>query len=102
MAEYIKKEDVKKSLHCKGNDILFCQGKLYIPFRIARNAIENTPAADVVKVRHGKWESFEIPHMVRCSECGVSDLDIHRTKFVFCPYCGARMDGTPKERGGEK
>lgn len=55
--------------------------------------IENIPTADVVEVRHGKWESFEIPHMVRCSECGVSDLDIHRTKFVFCPYCGAKMDG---------
>lgn len=48
---------------------------------------------DVVEVRHGEWESFEIPHMMRCSECGVSDLDIHRTKFDFCPYCGAKMDG---------
>lgn len=65
-------------------------------------AISNTPTADVVEVRHGKWESFEIPHMMRCSECGVSDLDIHRTKFVFCPYCGARMDGTPKEIGADK
>lgn len=51
------------------------------------------------KGRHGKWESFEIPHMMRCSECGVSDLDIHRTKFAFCPYCGSKMEGAPNERG---
>lgn len=47
--------------------------------------------ADFVEVKHGEWENFEIPHMMRCSECGVSDLDIHRTKFSFCPYCGADM-----------
>lgn len=52
--------------------------------------ISNT---DFVQVKHGEWEKFEIPHMMRCSECGVSDLDIHRTKFAFCPYCGAKMDG---------
>ena len=51
------------------------------------------PTADVVEVKHGEWESFEIPHMMRCSECGVGDLDIHRTKFDYCPHCGAKMDG---------
>ena len=63
------------------------------------NLIDKTSTADVVEVvrckdcKHGEWEKFEIPHMMRCSECGVSDLDIHRTKFDFCPYCGAKMDG---------
>lgn len=57
---------------------------------------------DVVEVKHGEWENFEIPHMMKCSECGVSDLDIHHSKFIFCPYCGAKMDGKPKERGVEK
>ena len=64
--------------------------------------IEKIPIADVAEVKHGEWENFEIPHMMRCSECGVSDLDIHHSKFIFCPYCGAKMDGTPKERGGER
>ena len=58
--------------------------------------IDRIPTADVVEVKHGEWKSFEIPHMMRCSECGVSDLDILRTTFAFCPHCGAKMDG---ERG---
>ena len=55
--------------------------------------LEEAPTADVVEVKHGEWKSFEIPHMMRCSECGVSELDIHRTKFDYCPSCGAKMDG---------
>lgn len=61
--------------------------------------LREAPTADVKELRHGEWESFEIPHMMRCSECGVSDLDIHRTKFTFCPYCGAKMDGERSENG---
>ena len=57
------------------------------------DSIDSQPTADVVEVKHGEWEKFEIPHMMRCSECGVGDLDIHRTKFAFCPYCGAKMKG---------
>lgn len=53
--------------------------------------------ADYAEVKHGEWENFEIPHMIRCSECGVSDLDIHRKKFDYCPYCGAKMDGRKDE-----
>ena len=66
-------------------------GKEYVllPFK----HLFDIPTAEVVEVKHGEWEKFEIPHMMRCSECGVSDLDIHRTKFDFCPYCGAKMDG---------
>lgn len=59
--------------------------------------ISEQPTADVVEVKHGEWENFEIPHMMRCSECGVSDLDIHRTKFAFCPYCCADMRGAKDE-----
>lgn len=48
---------------------------------------------ELAEVKHGEWKGFEIPHMMRCSECGVSELDIHRTKFDYCPFCGAKMDG---------
>ena len=71
------------------------QDKAFV--EVVEDVIENAPTADVEEVRHGQWESFEIPHMMRCSECGVSDLDIHRTKFAFCPYCGAIMDGGEAE-----
>lgn len=62
-----------------------------------KSDIDKIPTADVEEVKHGEWEKFEIPHMMRCSECGVSDLDIHRTKFAFCPNCGAKMDGGSAE-----
>ena len=48
-------------------------------------------AADYRKQTNGEWESFEIPHMIRCSVCNVSTLDIHQQYFNFCPNCGAKM-----------
>ena len=77
---------------CK-NMIQLCNCKVFEVSEGAEECEHFTPTVDVVEVKHGKWENFEIPHMMRCSECGVSDLDIHRTKFAFCPNCGAKMDG---------
>lgn len=95
MAEYIDREKaieiIKSGGYWEREDM-----------EVAIAYIEQTPAADVVEVKHGEWENFEIPHMMKCSECGVSDLDIHHSKFIFCPYCGAKMDGKPKERGVEE
>jgi len=57
----------------------------------ARN-IRRLPAADVVKVKHGKWEHD------RCTECGKSLDDLFSGEFYYdeeelkyCPNCGARM-----------
>lgn len=49
------------------------------------------PAADVAPVRHGRWTRIDY-HDARCSECG------HKTYYpdrisLYCPECGARMDG---------
>lgn len=53
--------------------------------------IEELPAADVAPVRHGRWTRIDY-HDARCSECG------HKTYYpdrisLYCPECGARMDG---------
>ena len=42
-----------------------------------------------------------------CSNCGCDDYTQTdrngQCKLMrYCPNCGAKMDGTPKERGGEK
>ena len=61
------------------------------------NAIQNKkrfPAADVVEVKHGEWitptkikgMNIAVPH---CSLCGNVPCD----KALYCPYCGAKMDG---------
>lgn len=54
-------------------------------------AISQTPAADVVEVRHGRWIRDKWPsgtHKVICSEC--REWSCKQSKY--CPNCGARME----------
>lgn len=66
-----------------------------------RELLEDTPAADMVEVRHSYWQ---------CSNVRMSSRDItcrycHRTEtisngeedFEYCPHCGAKMDGKDGE-----
>ncbi len=57
--------------------------------------IENFPAADVVPVVHGRWEEADDGDGVVCSLCGTDFCTIiHDTdNFLYCPNCGAKMDG---------
>lgn len=81
--------------------------------------IESISVADVVPVRHGRWEWFEewFPSTPdhptecedsgwRCSECKTAledivsgywdDIDIE-PMINYCPNCGAKMDEEKKE-----
>lgn len=61
--------------------------------------LENTPTADVVEVKHAKWIGKNGRDYYTCSNCCV----VAKSKDdAYCRGCGARMDGTPKERGEEK
>ena len=87
MDEYITKSDAVFAA-CK---VLNAFGGCHMgPFcpdngcKEVRNIINNVPAADVVKVRHGKWTWKG--HYLICSECG-NESD--RTNY--CPNCGADM-----------
>lgn len=67
-----------------------------------REDLEKLPTADVVEVRHGKWEKSEIPEeKYVCSVCGGAcwyyDYQGELAKSRFCPNCGAKMDGERKE-----
>ena len=61
-------------------------GRLYV----AWSAIVDAPTVDAVEVVHGRWEEYQVPHIMCCSECdwatGVQD------DFNYCPNCGAKMD----------
>lgn len=64
---------------------------------IAGSAVESAPAADVVPVRHGRWEVLEHYRdggtAQRCNQCKEL-MFLHRTTPKnFCPNCGAMMDG---------
>ena len=101
MAEYIKREDaldaVLFSLVGTGHQ----SQAIY--------AIRDVPAADVAEVEHGYWVDKPTGRYCHigsyCSVCeeksGIGGIESNRHK-PYCPNCGARMDGTPKERGGEK
>lgn len=55
----------------------------------AREAIKNMPAADVVEVKHGKWDRN--PIAIVCSECGKA-FGLVEMFAHYCPSCGAKMD----------
>lgn len=62
------------------------------------------PSADVVEVKHGKWEVTEHnAHLnVVCSNCN-EDFYVYKKgqyridRSNYCPKCGARMDGKEGE-----
>lgn len=53
--------------------------------------LNQLPAADVVAVRHGRWERTEGNPYPSCSECGCESLS--RADRPYCQFCGAKMDG---------
>lgn len=51
------------------------------------SAINDISAADVVEVKHGRWNNgYEVQN---CSECGYRG----KRSYHYCPCCGAKMDG---------
>lgn len=89
MSEYIEKEAV----------INFIENGLNNPDKtksFGHDAIEimaevrYMPAADVVEVRHGKWNKNGNGR--DCSICGFKYY-ANGGLFNFCPNCGAKMDG---------
>lgn len=73
----------------------------------ARKIIEEAPAADVQPVVYGHMIGKEEAEKIyeedysdypfgQCSVCGHCDWDcVESEGFNYCPYCGAKMGGTP-------
>ena len=116
MSDYIKREDAAKEMALLMATEAEADGYPDTPIddyiEYALEDIADIPSADVAPVRHGRW----IPHPIMgykewdvCSECGfgtkrreygVGDDGrewVEEYQYVFCPYCGAKMDG-----GGEE
>jgi len=88
MAEYIERESIKMLVNNNFSGLLA--------------AIDSIPAADVVEVVHGRWESVDssywrwtpsgavsVSHITyRCERCGRGTV----VKTNYCPICGAKMD----------
>lgn len=94
MAEYINREKTKRELS------EWCIS-LNSPHLLSRDdtmfLLDNIPAADVAPVVHGHFvhDGSRIAHGVdwwHCSNCGRLASGVE-TRFAYCPWCGARMDG---------
>ena len=89
MKEYIERAAVLKSLgyeETRRGDVL--PGSTF-------DLILKEPSADVVEVRHAKWEEFDPgdgSRKWRCSDCRREILWYDPIRYRYCPSCGARMD----------
>lgn len=59
-------------------------------FLEADRVIRKIPAADVVEVKHGQWQTEDtiLGKCCVCSVCGSCPT----MEYKYCPYCGAKMD----------
>ena len=91
--EYTEREKVVELLNKWADGYSYIE----VPTKDAIACVRAIPAADVVPVRHGKWETAFLaheylgcrPYAHYCSVCH----QIIAFRTFYCPNCGARMDG---------
>ena len=86
MKEYIERAALKRELApYEEND--FSQ-----QMDVILAIVDAQPAADVVEVRHGRWEMvpYNGVYDIRCSSCGYCP-GIRFYSSNYCPNCGALM-----------
>lgn len=61
--------------------------------------IVSMPTVDAEPVRHGRWKPMDLTYgrsIYYCTNCGESaevPTDMGKPIYMFCPNCGAKMDG---------
>lgn len=62
-----------------------------------KQVLNNAPTVDADPVVHGRWititekDTFGYTYKTKCSNCEF--VDKHFCKSLYCPNCGANMDG---------
>lgn len=106
MAEYITKEAAIEAFEWGDADVIEDYGD-GCDFGFSRGAIKSginsIPAADVAPVVHGRWSDAgfgelpkHAPYGWACSACGGISFN---NEYIYCPNCGAKMDGERKDGG---
>ena len=96
MVEYID----RAKIGLNDFEIIMCDGDYREALKMLLQKIQDIPAADVQPVKHGRWSGYF------CSNCGISKYNFISFNFddqngyarpfgtwLYCPRCGARMDG---------
>jgi hypothetical protein len=94
----------------------FAESTSAMPEKQGRRRIEEIPAVDAVEVRHSHWEDVEVEDVgeltplyvqsiasMRCASCNRYHNEVYHygnptEMALYCPYCGARMDGAQRGR----
>lgn len=63
-----------------------------------QNKVRDLPSADVVEARHAEWQLIHrdkdfYKDIYKCSKCRFLATGTQEWAYVYCPNCGARMDG---------
>lgn len=94
MAEYIDKEAALALVKPDAPEDEKAAVTIATAKKLVRSIVRRTPAADVVPVRHGRWETnSDRPDSLICSICKCGFDMWKHDPHNFCPNCGARMDG---------
>ena len=102
MAEYISREKAIEAIkqtycsHCNSYNGAMCRA---CEHQDDMDIIEDTKAADVQPVKHGRWENTNTPNQLRCSNCEIIHFiaQCPHGDIKYCPNCGARMRGTSND-----
>ena len=89
MTVYIKREDAIDAVL----DVYYNTPDIDLSGERLEAAILNIPVADVVEVRHGRWEKHGSKW--QCTGCKVLmsiDGTPQENLLYYCPNCGAKMD----------
>lgn len=96
MAVYIDKDEIKRELinraeeleQVESFDAVLRSAAIYMSLLY----LELVKPKDVAPVVHAHWKEKHRNYMV-CTNCGKYRGDWRTESFVYCPYCGAKMDG---------
>ena len=100
MTDYISREAALKDFEsCNA------ENPRWTPQRV-KTLLLRQPAADVAPVVHGQWGkneflSDDVNSAAACSLCGELIGWFGNDFPPYCPYCGARMDGTTERSKNE-
>ena len=105
MPEYIEREALEQRLNCSPLFSNILDGGFFIKDGVL-DVVQKQPTADVAEVRHGEWLQTQEPmgwsdvDCIECSSCHESwimdddlCLDDYKDGWIYCPNCGAKMDG---------
>lgn len=100
MADYMERETAIKAIE-KADCAVIADDAESCKTDYLREIIKSVPAADVALVVHGRWSDAgfgelpkHAPYGWACSACGGISFN---NEYIYCPNCGAKMDGERKD-----